>query len=94
MSSNGSPTGSSRVPSPPTSPFDTKNYNWDLIHTAAGMKMSVDGTLYGQQDNGGLLGSLSNVTVSSLTKSSNGFYSNQFITPKLSQVCNFFINNY
>ncbi|KAK7828058.1 hypothetical protein CFP56_030562 [Quercus suber] len=45
VSSNGSPNGPSRFPSPPTTPFGAQNDTWDLIYAAAGQvaRLKVSG---------------------------------------------------
>lgn len=93
VSSNGSPTGPSRVSSPPTSMFGAINDNLDLIYAAAGqtsrIKMSSDEAIRGYHDNIGLLGSSYDSSASSLRNSNPCFFANQVLTRTLPQVCKF-----
>lgn len=89
--SKGSPTGPfSQVPSPPTSPFDAKNVNWELIYAAAGQvgRMTMGGGAFnGNQEKRDFLGPTSqNVSVSSLSSPHTGYYPDKFLSPTLSQV--------
>ncbi|CAI8586241.1 unnamed protein product [Vicia faba] len=61
-SSDGSPNGSTRVPSPTTVPFSAENDAWDVLYAAAGevarLKMSVEASLVEIQNKRGVLGGL------------------------------------
>lgn len=89
VSSNGSPNGSSRFPSPPTTPFGASNDTWDLIYAAAGqvarLKMSGESPKYNHQ-NRGLLTPPKLKTEASMAKGSNvGLYSNHGLAHNLPQ---------
>ncbi|CAK8538240.1 unnamed protein product [Lathyrus sativus] len=59
-SSEGSPNGSTRVPSPTTIPFSAENDAWDVLYAAAGevarLKMNVEASLMEIQNKRGVLG--------------------------------------
>ncbi|XP_027332907.1 uncharacterized protein LOC113847816 [Abrus precatorius] len=61
-SGDGSPNGSSRVPSPTTTPFNATNEAWDVLYAAAGqvarMKMNGEASSKFEFNNRGLLGGL------------------------------------
>ncbi|MCI05885.1 hypothetical protein A2U01_0026940, partial [Trifolium medium] len=61
-SSDGSPNGSTRVPSPTTIPFSTGNDAWEVLYAAAGevarLKMNNEASLFEFQNKRGLLGGL------------------------------------
>lgn len=59
-SSDGSPNGSTRVPSPTTTPFSAGNDAWDVLYAAAGqvarLKMNGEASGFGFQNRGLLSG--------------------------------------
>ncbi|KAG2730416.1 hypothetical protein I3760_01G290700 [Carya illinoinensis] len=89
VSSNGSPNGPSRFPSPPTTPFGASNDTWDLIYAAAGqvarLKVSSESPKYNYQ-NRGLLAPPKLTTPASTENGCNiGLYSNHGLSHNLPQ---------
>jgi len=75
-SGEGSPNGSSRVPSPTTSPFKASNDAWDVLYAAAGqvarLKMNDEVSSKVEFQNGGVFGGFSPPVVAE-----NAFFVNQ-----------------
>ncbi|KAK7300545.1 hypothetical protein RJT34_11391 [Clitoria ternatea] len=78
-SGDGSPNGSSRVPSPTTTPFNASNDAWDLLYAAAGevarLKMNGEGSSKFGFQNGRVLGGLPPPVVAE-----NAFFANQSVS--------------